>query len=142
MSVAVRRALYGKMAGDATLTAMLPPAPAGLAQNIFHEYAPQEASLPAVVFSKSTGTPAYSLTARNYDDELWLVKAVDALEDHGPDVSDNIASRLDQLLTDGTISISGKTQLYLRYASAVEYGELIDGVRYRHVGAYFRLVYT
>ena len=142
MSVAVRRALYGKMAGDSTLTTMLATAPAGVSKSIYHEYAPEDADLPCVVFSKASGTPTYSLTALNMDNEMWLIKAVDKIDDHGPDTADNIASRLTALLTDGTISISGRIQLYLRRESDVDYGELADGVRYRHTGAYFRLIYT
>jgi hypothetical protein len=48
---------------------------------------------------------------------------------------------LDALLTDGVISISARTQLYLRRESDVDYGEVVDGVAYRHAGSLFRLMY-
>lgn len=140
MSVAVRRALYGKMAGDTTLTALLATPPAGVTKSIYHEQAPEGARLPYVIFSKSTGTPSYSLSALNMDNELWLIKGVDRGND--ADTVDGIASRLHALLTDGTISISGKTQLYLRRDSDVEYAEETDGVQYKHAGALYRLIYT
>lgn len=138
MSVAVRRALYGKMSGDTTLSAMLPAAPSGLSKAIYHEVAPEGANLPYVIFFKSAGTPRYAIGARAWDDEVWTIKGV-ASED--PDTADNIASRLDVLLTDGTISISGRTELYLRREGDVEYGEVADGKRYHHAGGLFRLVY-
>ena len=54
---------------------------------------------------------------------------------------DGIASRLNALLTDGALSISGKTQLYLRRESDLpSYSETVDGQRYIHAGALFRLV--
>jgi hypothetical protein len=143
MSVATRRALYGKMAGDATLTGLLGTPKSGYSQAIYYERAPSGAAFPYIVFSKQAGTPRYAMSARAYDDDVWQIKAVG--KDDGVDLSadkvDNIASRLDALLTDGTISISGRTQLYLRRESDIDYAETADGVNYRHAGSLFRLLY-
>lgn len=139
MSVATRRAIYGKMAGDATLTGMLgTPAP-GYSKSIYYQRAPASAGFPYVIFTKQAGTPRYAIGARAFDNEVWFIKAVDRSDT--ADVADNIASRLDALLTDGTISISGKTQLLLRRESDVDYPEDADGVIYRHSGSLFRLIY-
>lgn len=140
MSVAVRRALYGKLSGDTTLTAMLANPASGYSKAIYYEVAPQGAAFPYVIFSKQSGTPSYALTARNFDNDIWLIKAVDRSD--SADVADNIASRLDALLTDGTVSISGRTQCYLRRESDVDYSETVDGTTYRHAGSLFRLIYT
>lgn len=138
MSVAVRRALYGKMSGDTTLAAMLNQSPpTGVTKSIYFEVAPSGAEPPYVIYSKSAGTPRYAIGARAYDDEVWTIKGV-ARED--PDAADGIASRLDVLLTDGTVSISGKTQLYLRRESDLNYAEDSDGRVYRHSGSDFRLI--
>lgn len=139
MSVATRRALYGKMAGDSTLTTMLGTPPSGYAKGIYYQQAPQGAAFPYVIFSKSTGTPRYALGNRAFDNDVWLIKGVDRRDT--ADTVDNIASRLDALLTDGSLSISGATQLYLRRESDVDYSETVDGVVYRHSGAYFRFIY-
>lgn len=139
MSVAVRRAIYGKMSGDTTLTALLATPPTGVTKSIYHQVAPEGADLPYVVFFKTAGTPVYAIGARAYDNEVWTIKGV--AKTGSADVADGIASRLDALLTDGTISISGRTQLYLRRESDVEYGEVEDGVRYHHSGGLFRLAY-
>lgn len=139
MSVVVRRALYGALAGDTTLTGMLATAPSGYSKSIFFEVAPETATFPYLIFNQQSGTPTYAMKANAFDNEIWLVKGVD--QNMSADVVDNIASRLDALLTDGTLSISGKTQLYLRRMFDVNYMDVQDGVLYRHAGAEFRLVY-
>ncbi len=140
MSVATRRALYGKLAGDATLSGLLGPAADGYTKAIYYEIAPPKAPFPYIVFMKSAGTPTYALKNKAMDSEMWLVKAVDHSE--SADAVDTIASRLDALLTDGVLSIAGKTQLYLRRESDVDYPELDEGEIYRHAGSTFRLVLT
>ena len=109
LSVAVRRALYGKMAGDTTLTNLLGDLPTGYTQNIYHQQAAKGAGYPYVIFNQQAATPVYAFLARAYDNDIWMVKAVDANPDSDP--VNTIASRLDALLTDGTISISGRRQL-------------------------------
>lgn len=143
MSIAIRRALYGKMSGDATLTAMLGSPPSGYSRAIYYQAAPDGAEFPYIVFNKQASTPRYAIGARAYDNEVWLIKAVIRSSGPGgdsPDDADNIASRLDVLLTDGTISISGKTQLLLRRVSDVDFSEVSDGTLYRHAGSNFRLI--
>jgi hypothetical protein len=139
MSVAVRRAIYGKLAGDTTLTNLLGTPPTGVSKSIYHENAAQGARFPYVIFFKASGVPRYAIGALAMDNETWTIKGVD--KSGSADTADGIATRLDALLTDGTISISGKTQLYLRREDDVEYEEVIDGVRYKHSGARYRLVY-
>ena len=59
--------------------------------------------------------------------------------------ADTIAARVDWLLTNGTLSISGATggdALYLRRESDVEYAETSDGEVYYHAGALYRLIYS
>lgn len=144
MSVAIRRSLYGKMAGDATLVGLLATPPAGYSKSIYHQRAPEGAQFPYVIFNKQAGTPRYAIGTRAYDNEVWVVKGVDrpaGPHDNTADRVDAIAERLDVLLTDGVLSISGRTQLILRRESDVEYPEVEDGVVYRHAGANFRLIY-
>jgi hypothetical protein len=138
MSVAVRRAIYGKLSGDTTLTNLLGTAAPGYTKSIYYQQAPEKAGFPYVVFSKQSSTPRYALGARLYDNDLWLIKAVDRRDT--ADGADAIASRLDALLTDASLSISGKTQLYLRRESDVDYPETSDGVVYHHAGSLFRLI--
>ena len=147
MSKASRTAIYGKLAGDSTLTNLLATPTAemlaeGYNQSIFYQQASSKADFPYVIFSQSSGTPTYTFHRGHaaLDDELWMVKGVD--RSGSADAADNISDRLDALLTDGTVTISGKTQIYLRRESDLpSYSETVDGQRYIHSGALFRLVY-
>lgn len=144
MSVATRRAIYGKLSGDTTLTSLLATPPTGVTKSIYYQVAAQGAEFPYVIFQKQAGTPSYALAANTFDNEVWMVKGV--TKNPGPvypsDPVETISSRLDALLTDGIISISGKVELYLRRESDLDYSEERSGVIYRHSGALFRLVYT
>ena len=138
MSVAVRRGIYGKLSGDSTLTAMLgTPAP-GYAKSIYYGKAPSGAGFPYIIFNKQSRVRNYALSAKTFDRDVWLIKAVDRSD--SADVADNIVSRLETLLTDATLSISGKTVSYLRPEGDVDYPEVVDGVTYRHAGTLFRLI--
>jgi hypothetical protein len=144
MSVVVRRTLYGKMAGDTTLTALLGSAAAGYSKAIYFQSAPAAAAFPYIIFSKQSSTPSYSFGGRNFDHDVWLIKGVAREGATGTDAAnqaDDIASRLDALLTDGTVNISGRDDRYLRRESDVEFSEIADGVLYRHSGSYYRLIY-
>lgn len=140
MSVPIRRAIYGKLAGDTALVSLLgTPAP-GYAKPIYYQVAPAGAGFPYVILNKQSGIPSYALKQKAYDTDVWLIKAIDRSDT--ADVADAIATRLDVLLTDATISISGKTELYLRREdSDIDYAEISDGVTYRHAGSNFRLIY-
>ncbi len=139
MSVPIRRALYGKLAGDTTLVSLLGSPATGYGKSIYYQVAPSNAGFPYLIFSKQSGVPSYALKQKAYDDDIWLIKAIDRSDT--ADTADAIASRLDALLTDSTLSISGRTQLYLRRESDVDYAEIADGVVYRHAGSNFRLTY-
>lgn len=145
MSVATRRALYGKLAGDSTLNALLHAPPPLFAKSIYFEVAASDADYPFVIIQKQAGTPrfAFKSTAPMVD-EVWLVKAVDR-DDTGKgtaDTAEAISDRLKVLLDDASLSISGVTHLYLRYESDVDYSEVTESVRYIHSGSLFRLIYT
>jgi hypothetical protein len=131
------------MAGDTTLTNMLGTAAPGYSQAIYYQVAPQGARFPFVIFNVQASTPTYTLGARAYDDDVWLIKAVgqDADVVASADPIDDAASRLDALLTDGVITISGRTELYLRRMSGNSYAEVVEGVAYRHAVALYRLTY-
>lgn len=141
MSVATRRAIYGKLAGDSTLTSLLGAPATGFSQNVYYQQAPAGATYPLVIFSKQSGTPTYTSKTGTaaFDDEVWLVKGID--RSGTADTADAIASRLDALLTDGTLSISGRSQMYLRRESDMDYAETAEGQVYRHAGSLYRLVH-
>lgn len=139
MSTPVRRALYGRMAGDTTLNGLLGVPATGYAKNIYHQQAPAGAQFPYVIFQKQSGVPTEAMgDPAAMDTDVWMVKAID----RGPsaDQAESAASRITALLNDAPLSISGNTLLYLRRQSDVEYPEEVDGQMYHHVGSLFRLV--
>jgi hypothetical protein len=140
MSTAVRRAIYGRLAGDTTLNGLLATPPTGYSKSIYHDQAPDGATHPFIVFAKNSGTPTDAFSKPGaLETDVWLVKAID--KHTSADNAEAIAARIQTLLNDATLSISGKTHLYLRRQSDVEYPELVSGVLYRHAGGLYRLVY-
>lgn len=139
MSTPVRRALYGTLAGDVTLNALLGTPATGFSKSIYHRQAPSGAAFPFVIFQKQAGTPQDAFGDPGaLEHDVWLIKGV--ARDMSADTAEAIQARLITLLNDAALSISGATLAYLRRQSDVEYGETVDGVRYEHSGALFRLV--
>lgn len=139
MSTPVRRAIYGKLAGDTTLNGILGTPPAGYSKSIYHQQAPAGAGFPYVLFQKQAGNPTEAFGDPSaIDTDVWLVKAVD--RNTSADPAEAAQARIIVLLNDATLSISGSVLLYLRRQSDVEYPEEIDGVQYKHAGSLFRLV--
>lgn len=139
MSTPVRRAIYGKLAGDTTLNGILGTPPAGYSKSIYHQQAPAGAGFPYVLFQKQAGNPTEAFGDPSaIDTDVWLVKAVD--RNTSADPAEAAQARIIVLLNDASLSISGSVLLYLRRQSDVEYPEEIDGVQYKHAGSLFRLV--
>lgn len=140
MSTNVRRGVYGKLAGDTTLNALLGAPASGYSKAIYHNTAPAGASFPYVLFNKQSGVPTEAMTDPSaYETDVWLVKAVD--KSTSADPAEAAAERVKTLLNDASLSISGASLLYLRRQSDVEYEEVTDGVRYQHVGSLYRLIF-
>lgn len=139
MSTPVRRALYGRMAGDTTLNNLLAAPPSGYSKSIYHQQAPEGAHWPYVIFDKSGGNPTEAFGDPSaLENDVWLVKGVD--HDTSTDLVESIQARIQTLLNDASLSISGSALLYLRRQSDVEYAEVADGESYKHAGALYRLV--
>lgn len=139
MSTATRRAIYGKLAADTTLTGMLATGAAGFTQAIYHFEAPEDVKFPFVIFSKSSGVPTEAMGKPSaYETDVWLIKAVD--QSSSADKAEAVAARITVLLNDASLSISGANLMFLRRQSDVDYSEMSDGVSYRHCGSLYRLV--
>lgn len=134
-----RRAIYGRLASDTTLTSMLGTPPPGYAQNIFYQSAPEGAGWPLVIFNKQSGVPTEAMTRpAALVTEVWLIKGIDHAS--SADNVEQIGARLRELLNDANLSISLETCLYLRRQSDVDYQEITNGETYLHSGSLFRLV--
>jgi len=139
-STAVRRALYGKMAADVTLNGLLATPASGWSKSIYHRTAPRGASFPFVIFQKQAGTPTQAFQDPSaLETDVWLIKGVD--RNTTADQAEAIQERLDALLSDGALSISGATLLFLRRQSDVQYEEVDGDTTYHHAGSLYRLLY-
>ncbi len=140
MSTPIRKAIYGKLAGDMTLTSMLASPFTGFSQAIYYQQAPENALYPFVVFSKSSGVPTDTFhTPGAYESDVWLVKGI--ANTQTADVVESIQARLIALLNDATLSISGRALMALRRMSDTDYSEITDGESFKHCGSLFRVVH-
>lgn len=133
MTNAVCAALFAKLTADSTLVAML----AGTAA-VYQGQAPQGAQLPYVVFNQQAETDSYTLADRAFEDYVFLVKGVTKAT--SPVGAGAISGRIDEVLTDAALSVSGQDQMYLRREQQIKYPEVDQGDRYWHSGGLFRIV--
>lgn len=144
MSVeAVQRALYGKLAADTTLNALLHSPPQGYAKSIYDREAPEAALFPYVIIDKQSGTPTDTMgKAGAIERDVWQVKGVDRNPADSTPVL-RISDRIKDLLNDAELSIQGADHLLLRRLRDIDYpDETVQGTIYRHCGALFRLIHA
>lgn len=130
----VDTALYSRLAADLGTAGTL-----GVlgCTGVYRFQAPQGSVEPYVVYQQQAGTDSYTFSARDARSLLYLVKAVDV----GPSAlrAAQMAERVDALLTDKPLSLTGWTNVRLRRESDVEYAEVDAGKTYQHYGALFRV---
>lgn len=130
---AVKSALAARLEGDATLTAIIG------ATSVFDTLAPQNEDPPYVIFQKQSGVPSYTLSERIWDDQLYAVKAV--ADGASAAQAGTIHARIDALLTDQPLTVSGHTNHLLRRRRDIDYTETLPGGnRVRHMGAVYEVV--
>lgn len=130
----VRSSIHSLLAGDATLTALLGDG----ANGVYYQRAPLSARAPWVLFNKQAGTPTRTMRGDAYTTDVWQVKGVSAGGLPGP--AEDIAARLDVLLNDATLTITGQACLDLHKQSDIDYPEDNGADTYHHVGASYRLI--
>lgn len=104
---------------------------------VYRFQAPQGSVEPYVVFQQQAGTDSYTFTARDGRSLVYLVKAVDRAPS-GLRAA-QMAERVETLLHDKPLTLSGWSTLRLRRESDVEYVEVDNGVIYQHYGALYRV---
>lgn len=129
----VREAIYGVLVTDVTLTGLLSNPEA-----IFHQQAPQDAEFPFVAFHKQAGTPRWQFDAAHIQNDLWTVKGISL--GASASIVEDIAARIDLVLTDAALPVTGRSLLYLRRQSDVDYVETSGADTFRHCGAQYRVV--
>jgi len=127
---ALEKALYSKLTSDADLVNKLG------GTRVYNQIIPQEASLPAVVFSLAGG--GYENVApKDAQNVLYLVKAVSKS-------SLKEAGEIDELVSDclhrQSLDVEGWGVFWLRREAAVRYVEVgPGGETYYHAGANYRI---
>jgi hypothetical protein len=122
-------AVYSALSSDSTLTTLL----GGTA--IYPGKAPQGTDFPYVVYQKLAGTKTFTMAAKAWDEPVYAVKAVD---DNGTRAG-SVAARIETVLTDAALSVSGRTTMYCRPETDVDYPEINQGKTTWHRGHTYRL---
>jgi hypothetical protein len=124
----VRKALAVALKGDKALAALA-------TGGIFHRLAGRGAVPPYVIFNKMSGVPAWTFAGPPMDKDVWLVKAVG----QDRDVCEDIDRRCREILNGADLAIEGKAHQDLRHIADVDIDEVVEGERYNHVGAEYKL---
>ena len=125
---AVKTGLYNALTGSTSLAALA-------SGGVFDKLAPQGVTGPYVIFQKVSGVPTFTFTARAYDTNSFLVKAVD--ENPSALRAGSISELIDAALTDQAITFTTGSLMVCRRSSDVDYVENADGRTYQHVGAIY-----
>lgn len=136
---AVDTAIYSRLAADVAGTATGTLGQLG-ATNVYRALASQGSVEPYVIFNEQAGTDSYTFSARDARSLLYQVKAVG--KGSSALVPAQMAERIDALLTDAPLSLSGWTNIRLRRESDVEYVEVANGQQYHHLGGLYRVDVT
>lgn len=136
MSLEVRRAIYQKLAGTTAVTSLL----SGTAA-IYHGQAPPDAAYPFIIFNKQSKSRdrAFDKTTA-FENEIWMIKAVD--RNSTSNRAESISEAVEAELTNGTLSVSGKTVEDLYPTGDVDYLETDGDQTFRHHGVMYRIVLT
>lgn len=124
-------ALRSKLTGDATLMALV--------TGVYRNVAPDDATYPCVVLQKLDGSDDYTLGRRV--STAYTYQARVDVEGGDLDAADDALARIDALLTDQTLTVSGSTVWVVRRIGDIsDYAESQEGRIYQHVGATYSIV--
>lgn len=124
-SASVAAALYSRLNDDATLGAIV--------TGVYRNVAPSTATYPFVLMQFIDSNDEYTLTQRVRSRQRWQVKVI--AKGYSAVDAETALNRVDVLLTDQALSVSGKTNWYIRRDSQFEYAQMGEfGVVYQHVG--------
>lgn len=123
-------AIRAALVASSTLTTLL----SGTA--VYRQEIPPNVSLPAVVFSKASGNPAYTLAGRVWEATTYQVKGV--TEGMSGLLAGSIDAAIDAALSDTALAYTSGTALYCRRLQAIDYPEVTPGgQRFQHRGGLY-----
>lgn len=94
------------------------------------------AAEPYLIFFEQADTDVYTLKQRAFQRHPYFIECVD--RGSSAQRAQNILARVDALLNDAALSISGRTTMYLRREQTIERDEEVSGVTYQRVGASYQ----
>lgn len=125
-------ALVAKLGADATLTGAL------ASTGVFYDVAPDDQAYPFITASLVTAPDHYTFGDRAWIEGIWQLRAWDA--DTSARRAARIMARVDALLTDQTLAVSGHGTLVVRRTESLPSMTDIDragGLQVRAEGARF-----
>lgn len=127
-----RAAVFAKLNGDLTLTAML-----ATTTSIYHRRAPLNSAFPFIIFNKQSGIPIWAFGGNPIANQTWLFKGIDRANSSSK--AEDIDKQIGVVLTDPVMTLTDGTLLYLRRESDVDYEEGTDpDFQIHHVGGLYR----
>lgn len=128
----VRQALYERL-NHASITSLLTDGSAG----IRHAVARPETRFPFLLINRQSDTPILRFGGPAFQNEVWLVKAVD--RGTKSSVAEDIASAVADRLDFQQLTVSGASFMFMARLSGVDYVETEGDQHYRHHGALYRI---
>jgi hypothetical protein len=127
---AVDQCITTTLKGDSTMSAMI-------SNRIYREQAPQNATYPLVVFGLMSAADRNMLgPVRAFTRGQYMVKAITTGD--GFATADDIMDRVDAILQDKRLTVSGYRVMPLYREEIARYVETIGGVRYNHYAFIYR----
>jgi len=142
VSNAVSEAVFTLLSGDNTLVSYLASPPSGYPASIFESMAPQGASSPYISFGQYTGNPDYTLKVKVRDSYLYRIIATVQGPERSMKDATQIAERVEQLLFDADLAVSGKTLMMCRKYVDLTNDDIVEGVLHFYAGALYRIEVT
>lgn len=138
---AVRDAIHARLAGDATLLALLGTAVAPHTSAIYARQPPPGVGVdgwPLVVVDKLSGVRRWAFGGQPMRPEIWLVKGV---SHGGSKKAEDIDERCQELLHNYKLTVNGFTHLgRVMRETDVDMTENTDGETYHHIGGGYRVI--
>jgi hypothetical protein len=72
------------------------------------------------------------------ENETWAVRAI--CSGNSATAAEDIAQAADEALDGASVVVNGRSLLYLRRESDIDFGEVEDGVQWHYVGGLYRLM--
>lgn len=131
-------ALYSKLSNTAALTSLLSGGTAS--PSVYEIMAPQSSDPPYVVFqAQAPSTPQRTLSGGTaYENALYTVKGV--TESWSAASAGTIADKIDAALDNAALTVTGYTHMTCHRVQNVDYVEVVEGKRFNHRGAVYRLM--